>query len=903
MKRRPALVACVAALGVAAAAPASAPAAKCPAEPAFDGAVPTWEAVNGFTLGSRPATNEEIGAYVAAVDRASPRVAAGSAGSSLEGRPLVFAIVSAPAALTDKRLGALSDALREVRRAGAASVAALRAVRRGPAVVWLAGGVHGDEPSGADADMRILYELAARTDCANRARLRRVVTVILPVQNPDGRAASSRTNAAGFDLNRDWFAGTQPETVGKLALMQRLPPVLLADQHEENGASFFFPPNADPVHHEISRQSLAAINELAAPGLRRAFDANRVGYVAGGPYDLFFMGYGDTVSTTLFGAGGMTFEQGRLAPLDVKVASHALAAGALLDVAARERARLVPAWAKQWRAAAKQGAGGRLEANMVLNAGNPVQFPVPPGRVYAHALRADRHAADAAALVARLRAAGVVVRRLRKAWRAPLMDPYGQAPDGPALLPAGTFIVPMAQGPKHWVQAMLGEHSYVPFPYFYDVSAWSNPLLMGVAGGALRRPVAARRLRRIERHELAGGATPGLGAAAYGFAGDSEGALALAITLLARGVPIGRVPGRGDVVVPGAVDHALLRELAAARRVPLRALAAAPAGTVALRVPRVALLALAPGPSGGWLRHVLERRLGAEVHSLDASAVEAGRLTSGGYTALIVPDAGIPDGTVRPPALGQIQTWVRAGGTYVGVRGAGAGVAEAAGITSARLAPPSAGLKVPGASLGVLFDEADPIAWGMGRTGFVFNNGDPVLAGGGAHPVARYPGAEGFFVSGYAEGTDALHGTPAVLHESFGAGHVVLFAFDPAFRAYAEGTQRLLANALLLPRPAGAAAAAAPSARRLPVEPALLAGLPGPARDGVVEVAPGDDQILLAAAADAGVPSSRSVQRDLTATRLVVPNPRGLDAGALGWPRRLLAALAAAGVRPTYVAF
>jgi hypothetical protein len=904
VRRGLAPAALVAALGVAAAAPASAATTGCPTTPAFDPAVPTWEAVNGFALGSRPATNDEIAAYVAAVDRASPRVAAGVAGPSIEGRQLVYAIVSAPAALTPRRMAALSGALRAVRRGSAAERSALRAVQRGPAVVWLAAGAHGDEPSGSDADMRVLHELAARTDCANRRRLRRLVTVILPLQNPDGRAASSRANAAGFDLNRDWFAGTQPETAAKLALMQRLPPVLLADQHEEAGASFFFPPNADPVHHEISRQSLAAINDVAAPALRRAFDANGVGHVAGGPYDLFFMGYGDTVSTTRFGAGGMTFEQGRLAPSEMKVAHHALAAGALLDVAAGERRRLVAGWAQQWRAAARQGAGGRLQPNLVLNAGNSVQFPVPPGRVHAYALRADRHAADAAALVARLRAAGVVVRRLRAPWRAPLMDPYGAAPAGPAALPAGTFIVPLAQGAKHWIQALLGEHSYVPFPYFYDVSAWSNPLVMGLAGGTLRTRVAARRLRPIARGELDDGAAPAAGAAAYGFAGDSEGALALATALLARGVSISRIPRAGDVVVPGAVDHAMLRELAAARRVPLRALAAAPAGAVALRTPRVALLALAPGPSAGWLRHVVERRLGLSVDQLDSSALEAGRLTSGGYTALIVPDGGVATGTVSPPALLALQAWVRAGGTYVGVRGAGVAVAEAAGLTSARLAPPSLALKVPGASLGVLLDDGDPVAWGMGRAGFAFNNGDPVLAAGGAHAVARYPGADGFFVSGYAEGTSALHGTPALLREGLGAGHVVLFAFDPAFRAYAEGTQRLLANALLIPRPSAAArAAAARRARRRPVDPARLVAATAPARDSVVEVAAQDAAALLAAAADAGAPPTARVQRDVVATRLVVPNPGGYDVPARGWPQRMLAALAAAGVRPLYAAF
>ena len=50
----------------------------------------------------------------------------------------------------------------------------------------------------------------------------------------------------------------------------------------------------------------------------------------------------------------------------------------------------------------------------------------------------------------------------------------------------------MAQAQKHWVQAMLNEDTYMPFPYFYDVTAWSHPLLFNVAGGYSGRWLADR---------------------------------------------------------------------------------------------------------------------------------------------------------------------------------------------------------------------------------------------------------------------------------------------------------------------------------------------------------------------------------------------------------------------------
>ena len=42
-------------------------------------------------------------------------------------------------------------------------------------------------------------------------------------------------------------------------------------------------------------------------------------------------------------------------------------------------------------------------------------------------------------------------------------------------LPAGTFYIPMEQGMKHWIQAVLGENPFIPYDYYYDVVTWSLP--------------------------------------------------------------------------------------------------------------------------------------------------------------------------------------------------------------------------------------------------------------------------------------------------------------------------------------------------------------------------------------------------------------------------------------------
>ena len=131
-----------------------------------------------------------------------------------------------------------------------------------PAIVWLAGNVHGGETSGADAELKVLYELAARTDCESRMLNDDLVTVIMPSQNPDGREADRRQNDYGFDLNRDWFARTQPETEAKVELLRRWPGQVFVDAHEMGGRQYFFPPNADPIHHEIADEPVSWINGI-----------------------------------------------------------------------------------------------------------------------------------------------------------------------------------------------------------------------------------------------------------------------------------------------------------------------------------------------------------------------------------------------------------------------------------------------------------------------------------------------------------------------------------------------------------------------------------------------------------------------------------------------------------------
>ncbi|MGF1448508.1 MAG: M14 family metallocarboxypeptidase [Opitutales bacterium] len=68
--------------------------------------------------------------------------------------------------------------------------------------LYLSTGIHGDEPAGPLATLRLLEQGALSP---------RLNWTIFPLLNPLGLLAGTRENAAGADLNRDYAAFSQPE--------------------------------------------------------------------------------------------------------------------------------------------------------------------------------------------------------------------------------------------------------------------------------------------------------------------------------------------------------------------------------------------------------------------------------------------------------------------------------------------------------------------------------------------------------------------------------------------------------------------------------------------------------------------------------------------------------------------
>src|SRR5262249_5033715 len=130
---------------------------------------------------------------------------------------------------------------------------------KAPAIVFLAYCVHGNEVSPSDAALVTAYHLLADRRPETRELLEKLVIVIDPLQNPDGRdrfvlfhresrgafdqedpLASDRLerwpggrfNHYLFDMNRDWFLHTQKESAGRVAAFLHWKPQIFVDAHE-----------------------------------------------------------------------------------------------------------------------------------------------------------------------------------------------------------------------------------------------------------------------------------------------------------------------------------------------------------------------------------------------------------------------------------------------------------------------------------------------------------------------------------------------------------------------------------------------------------------------------------------------------------------------------------------------
>ncbi len=459
--------------------------------PEYLGLVPSPADVLGFEAGRREVTTSECYTYLDAVAAASDRVKVGTLGASNAGRPIRYAVIGRPDHVTGAGLEAIRQAHLEIADPTTPQSRVDDLAATTPAFLWVTGNIHGDEESGADAIVSLLYDLADRDDCVVNRILRHTVVIVVPIQNPDGRERDIRRNGFAFDLNRDHFGRTQPETDGKLELMRRYPPLVLTDHHEFGYYRSFFPPTDDPVYHEVTDRTIHDIYEIYGPAIAKEFDRRKWQYFNQGyGYDFFSPIFTDTVTSLGFQGAGMTIEVYDGASI-FKRWNHQLTVMwmTLATAAARSR-RLHLDRHRASVEAVDQGRKGVLLPNRVFEPDNSVRVKVPRGPLRHYFIRADRPESfeESQRLVRALQRMDVDVHRLTAPLAVSDYHPHREHARAETL-PAGTFWIPMAQRQKHWIQAAMNEDTYVPITRAYGLTGFSLALLSGAATGWSGAPV------------------------------------------------------------------------------------------------------------------------------------------------------------------------------------------------------------------------------------------------------------------------------------------------------------------------------------------------------------------------------------------------------------------------------
>lgn len=835
----------------------------------FDPAIPTLTASAGHAPGTRITTPDQAYVYLKALAAAAPeRTRLVQYATSWEGRPLYYLVISAAPNIA--RIDAIRADLANIAAGRSGNGAALP-------VTWLTYGVHGNEISGTDAALMTAYHMLAARDDAQAAKvLANTILVIDPMQNPDGRARfvnnflastgiapdadrqsaehdepwpSGRVNHYLFDLNRDWFTLSQPETRGKVAAIRQWNPVVVADLHEMGGdGTYFFSPAAAPFSPNLTQAQIRAY-ELIGRYNAAAFDARGEPYFTREVYDLFYPGYGDTWNAHQ-GAIGSTYEQASARGLVFErrdgtvltyadgVRNHFTTSLATASAVADNPAKFLVDFAA-YRSSNAAGAAGKGS----------------------YVIDLSKRRWNAERLGRRLAAQGITV--LRREGAAQLCG---------KSYPEGYLAVPQAQPAARLVRSLLDRDTPLPPDFLaeqerrrsvdlphelYDVTAWSVGPMAGVdvslcaaaaPGEAITgdTPITAR--------------ASGSGSFAVAVPWSDSGQARLVTLALREGIEArvtdkaftagARNFPRGTVIFAAGSNtpEKMARLAALASEVGGETVALENGWTesgpnlgsahfVRLTLPRVAL-AWSDGVdqlSAGSLRYVLEQRLGLPITPIRTNRLARADLTD--YDVVLVPE-GSPGAVLGDAGQRSLRAFVQRGGVLVAVgeslsaftggdspllaikregalgrksdaKDAKGDLAEAQEITGDaayrdaikdKAALPDT---LPGALLNVVAEPDDFLSAGYDQGGVVLATGadiwTPLDRAKGTNAL-RFASASDLIASGYVwnENRRQLAYKPYLVGQRQGRGMVIGFAHDPSTRAYLEGLDLALANAVLV---------------------------------------------------------------------------------------------------------
>jgi len=845
-----------------------------------DPSVPAPADVVGFDFGERMAMHHEALAYARALADASPKVSLHLRGRTWEGRSMALLIVTGARnqARLDQlqaRYQALADPRRTSREALTQTMADL------PVAVLLQESVHGNEPSGTDSGLLLAWHLASARGIPEIDRILDDTLVLIELmQNPDGRdhfiSYSRQTRAPGgdtdpqsaareeswapgrynhylFDMNRDWFGMTQPETRTKIASFLNWYPQVVVDLHEMGSEDTFFAAQPSPPLNPVLSPALVDAYGEFGKAIGRAFDERGIDYFHGEIFDGFYPGYGESWPS-LHGAMGVLFEQASARGL-----AYTRLDGSLLTHRDAVNHHAIASFALLQHAAANRIASLSLFYN---NRAEPLAWE-DESQVF---LLADQDITRVLSLGRLLLAQGIEVEQVNepiKGLSARMATGVGNKKRD---VPAGSLLVRLDQPAGKLARTLLSDQVRMDADFLarqerrmalrkgaeiYDVTAWSLPLLHGV-----------------DALYAAGNGWKGRGSqtwenpaafqhrdARLGFLiGQTSENPALLAELLGQGIHVSFTSEpirqgdtwfpRGSLIIKKKDNPDDLGEILAratgARGIAVTGVDSAwfaegpsfgSAAIQPIRPPAVALLWDRPAYplSAGWMRYVVEQEIGYPCTVLKAEDLGQVRLAK--YDVLLMPDgsAGGWSRVLGKPGADKLAAWLEEGGLLLTIGGATAWLVdeEVGLLNSARewrggtvegedkehpnelesdpdkmiLPRKERPQRLYGALLRVRFDPEHWMCFGMLPEQAVMALSDrvfrPLRLDSGANP-GRFSARDSLLMSGYVpeDALGQIAHKPFLMVQNHGRGLIVAFSEDPNFRGFMKGLRPLLTNAL-----------------------------------------------------------------------------------------------------------
>jgi len=849
----------------------------------YEQAIPTHTQVLGYAVGERITSHADMLRFFDALEKAAPkRIKVFEYARSWEGRKLIYAVIGSP-----ENIAKLDEFAADMQKLSDPRItnekAAKQLINTLPASVWLEHGVHGNEISSTDAAMMTAYHLlAAPNEATNKKILANTLVFIDPLQNPDGRSRftsryyatvgmmhsgdrlsaeqnepwpNGRSNHYLFDMNRDWLAITQPETAGRVKVLNHYKPTVVIDLHEMGGdQSYFFPPAAEPTNPHMSEAQLEN-TALIGQNIGRSFDKFGFDYFTREVFDAFYPGYGDSWPT-FYGASAATYEvastrgemyltsSGEMKHYIDTVKQHFVASIATAEATAEHREKILHDFYRYQENAIIEGKNDKNERVFIL--------PDVRDKAGTHRL---------ATLMAQH---GVEVKQATKDFKA-----CGVA------YSAGAYFIDTAQPRGRFVKTTFTQQVDMSSTFIkeqerrrarklndeiYDVTGWSLPLMFNIDTNACGKEVEVASEKVMADAPLQGNVTNTKASVAYLVPwGDMAAGRFLSAALQAdlkiksadkafvldkknqypAGTLIIEVKANNDKLAD-TVARIAKQTGASVEGIDSSWVTDGPSfgsgDTVAMHPPKIAMAWDEPTSSlsAGNTRFVIERQFNYPVTAIRSNQLVSADLSA--YQVLILPSGNYTQ-TFGTAGVENIQTWVKKGGVLLTIGAATRFAAQAEvnlldvqreeafkaekpskpedkkSTVAGQLLKSKADLlkatenseESPDYVAGILANvEVDQEHWltaGVNPklVAMVVGNSiyAPIKLASGKN-LAWFADEKNVLASGYLwpAVTQQLAYKPFLIHQPSGKGMVIAFTQEPTSRAYLDGLNVLLMNSI-----------------------------------------------------------------------------------------------------------